>query len=148
MSSCASSAGRPLVNRQQLFSFTFFSILLLLIWQLGVILSPFFYPIMWARHSRHHVLSALPKTPAPAWEAVETRGGDHDGHGHGHRGVAGRLFDFSGINEAVQAYDTVGNGFEKDDCTIWARPSHNCRSSAVEPGYVWSPVILSNQRPT
>jgi predicted PurR-regulated permease PerM len=36
------------VNRRQLFSVTFFSILLLLIWQLAVILSPFFYPIMWA----------------------------------------------------------------------------------------------------
>ena len=36
------------VTRKQIFSFTFFCILLLLIWQLGVILSPFFYPIMWA----------------------------------------------------------------------------------------------------
>ena len=51
-----------LVTRKQIFSFTFFCILLLLIWQLGVILSPFFYPIMWAAHSRHNVLSALPKT--------------------------------------------------------------------------------------
>lgn len=36
------------MTRKQIFSFTFFSILIILIWQLGVILSPFFYPILWA----------------------------------------------------------------------------------------------------
>ena len=58
------------------FSVTFFTILLLLMWLLGIILSPFFYPILWALilattfyplytkflkrlHNRRHVTAAI-----------------------------------------------------------------------------------------
>ena len=67
------------VTRRQLFSFTFFSILLILIWQLGVILSPFFYPIVWAVivaatfYPLNRKLLALLEHRRPLGAAVMTR---------------------------------------------------------------------------
>ncbi len=94
-----------LVNRRQLFSITFFSILLLLIWQLAVILSPFFYPIMWA--------VILAATFYPLYmKLLHVLGGRH------HLGAVimtlmvmaiavlpAVYLIFLGINEAVQAYE-------------------------------------------
>ena len=36
------------MSRRQLFTVTFLLVFLLLLWQLGLILSPFFSPILWA----------------------------------------------------------------------------------------------------
>ncbi len=99
------------VTRKQIFSFTFFCILLLLIWQLGVILSPFFYPIMWAlilattfyplyrklltRLNRRPQLSAAIMTVMVMAMAV----------------LPAVYLIFLGINEAAQAYDTVVQWF-------------------------------------
>jgi len=93
------------VNRRQLFSITFFSILLLLIWQLAVILSPFFYPIMWA------VILAATFYPLYV-KLLHVVGGRH------HLGAVimtlmvmaiavlpAVYLIFLGINEAVQAYE-------------------------------------------
>ncbi len=99
------------VTRKHIFSFTFFCILLLLIWQLGVILSPFFYPIMWAlilattfyplyrklliRLNRRPQLSAAIMTVMVMAMAV----------------LPAVYLIFLGINEAAQAYDTVVQWF-------------------------------------
>lgn len=101
------------VTRRQIFSVTFFSILIVLIWQLGVILSPFFYPIMWAviltatfyslhgklldrLQGRRHI-TALIMTALVMAIAV----------------LPAVYLIFLGINEAVQAYDTATQWFRE-----------------------------------
>jgi predicted PurR-regulated permease PerM len=101
------------VTRKQIFSVTFFAILIVLIWQLGVILSPFFYPILWAV-----VLAAT-------FYPLHTR---LLGWLQGHRHIAAVIMTFIvmamavlpavyliflGINEAVQAYETASQWFRE-----------------------------------
>ncbi|HEX2056258.1 MAG TPA: AI-2E family transporter [Nitrospiraceae bacterium] len=101
------------MTRRQIFSVTFFSILIILIWQLGVILSPFFYPIMWA------VVLAATFYPLHAKLLDRLQGRRH---------VAAVMMTalvmamavlpavyliFLGINEAVQAYDTTTQWFRQ-----------------------------------
>ena len=99
------------MTRRQLFSFTFFSIVLLLTWQLGVILSPFFYPIMWAviltatfyplyqkilaAFKNRRELAAMVMTVMVMSIAV----------------LPAIYLIFLGINEAVQAYETAAEWF-------------------------------------
>jgi predicted PurR-regulated permease PerM len=95
------------LTSKQVFSVTFFSILLLLMWQLGIILSPFFYPILWALilattfyplykrllvrlHNRRHVTAASMTFMVLAIAVLP-----------------GTYLMFLGINEAVQAYETT-----------------------------------------
>ena len=100
------------MTRRQIFSFTFFCILVLLIWQLGVILSPFFYPIMWAliltvtfyplyrkllvQLNQRSQLAAAVMTVMVMAIAV----------------LPAVYLIFLGINEAVQAYNTVVQWFK------------------------------------
>ena len=100
------------MTRRQIFSFTFFCILVLLIWQLGVILSPFFYPIMWAliltvtfyplyrkllvQLNQRSQLAAAVMTVMVLAIAV----------------LPAVYLIFLGINEAVQAYNTVVQWFK------------------------------------
>ncbi|WP_447601591.1 AI-2E family transporter [Nitrospira sp. Nam80] len=101
------------MSRKQIFSVTFFSILVVLIWQLGVILSPFFYPILWA--------VILAATFYPLHATVLNRL-------NGRRHIAAVLMTsmvmaiavlpavyliFLGINEAVQAYETATQWFRE-----------------------------------
>lgn len=101
------------MTRRQLFSFTFFSIVLLLTWQLGVILSPFFYPIMWA--------VILAATFYPLYRKLLIRL-----HGRQQLGAAvmtvmvmaiavlpAVYLIFLGIHEAVQAYETAAQWFRE-----------------------------------
>ena len=95
------------MTSKQIFAITFFSILLLLTWQLGIILSPFFYPIMWAiilattfyplytkllvrLHDRRHVAAAVMTLMVMAIAVLPAM-----------------YLIFLGINEAVQAYETT-----------------------------------------
>lgn len=95
------------MTSKQLFAITFFSIVLLLTWQLGIILSPFFYPIMWA-----FILAA---TFYPLFTKLLVRL-------HNRRQLGAAVMTlmvlaiavlpavyliFLGIQEAVQAYDTT-----------------------------------------
>ena len=101
------------MTRKQIFSVTFFCILLLLIWQLGLILSPFFFPIMWAL--------ILATTFYPLYRRLLVRVNDR-------RPLGAALMTlmvlaiavlpavyliFLGINEAVQAYGTVAQWFRE-----------------------------------
>ena len=101
------------MTRKQIFSVTFFCILLLLIWQLGLILSPFFYPIMWAL--------ILATTFYPLYRRLLVRVNHR-------RPLGAALMTFMvlaiavlpavyliylGINEAVQAYGTVAQWFRE-----------------------------------
>ncbi|MEO5957043.1 MAG: AI-2E family transporter [Nitrospiraceae bacterium] len=101
------------MTRKQLFSFTFFAVVLLLTWQMGVILSPFFYPIMWA--------VILTTTFYPLYRKLLIRL-----HGRKHLGAAimtimvmsiavlpAVYLIFLGINEAIQAYDTAAQWFRE-----------------------------------
>ena len=95
------------MTSKQIFAITFFSILLLLAWQLVVILSPFFYPIMWAvilattfyplyikllirLHNRRHVAAGIMTMMVLAIAVLPAM-----------------YLIFLGINEAVQAYETT-----------------------------------------
>ena len=95
------------MTSKQVFSVTFFGILLLLMWQMGIILSPFFYPIMWAvmlattfyplftkllirLHNRRNLVATI-MTLIVLTIAV----------------LPGMYLIFLGINEAVQAYETT-----------------------------------------
>ena len=101
------------MTRKQIFSVTFFSILLVLVWQLGVILSPFFYPILWA--------VILTATFYPLHATLLN-------HFKGRRHITAVLMTsmvmaiavlpavyliFLGINEAVQAYETATQWFRE-----------------------------------
>ena len=101
------------MTRKQIFSVTFFCILLLLIWQLGIILSPFFFPIMWAL--------ILATTFYPLYRRLLV-------HVKDRRSLGAALMTlmvlaiavlpavyliFLGINEAVQAYGTVAQWFRE-----------------------------------
>ena len=99
------------MTRRQIFSITFFLILSVLIWQLGIILSPFFYPIMWAviltatfypaymkllaGLKEQRQLSAIVMTLLVMAMAV----------------VPAVYLIFIGIQEAVQAYETATQWF-------------------------------------
>jgi len=95
------------VTSKQVFAITFFSILLLLTWQLGVILSPFFYPIMWA--------VILATTFYPLYTRLLIR--LHDRRQLGAAIMTLMVLAIAvlpamylivlGINEAVQAYETT-----------------------------------------
>ncbi|MBI4001941.1 MAG: AI-2E family transporter [Nitrospira defluvii] len=101
------------MTRRQLFSFTFFSIVLVLTWQLGVILSPFFYPIMWAvilaatfYPLYQKVLAVLKnrREPAAAVMTVMVMS----------IAVLPAIYlIFLGIHEAVQAYETAAQWFRE-----------------------------------
>lgn len=101
------------VTSKQLFSFTFFSIVLLLTWQLGIILSPFFYPIMWA--------VILAATFYPLYTKLLIR--LHDRRQLGAAAMTlivlaiavlpAVYLIFLGINEAVQAYETAAQWFRE-----------------------------------
>jgi predicted PurR-regulated permease PerM len=101
------------VTRRQLFSITFFSIVILLTWQLGIILSPFFYPIMWA--------VILAATFYPLYRRLLIRL-------HGRQQLAAAVMTtmvmaiavlpavyliYLGIGEAVQAYETAIQWFRE-----------------------------------
>lgn len=104
--------GAP-VTRRQLFSITFFSIVILLTWQLGIILSPFFYPIMWAvilaatfyplyrkllncLHGRQQVAAAVMTAMVMAIAVLPAV-----------------YLIYLGIGEAVQAYETAIQWFRE-----------------------------------
>lgn len=101
------------MTRRQLFSFTFFSIVLVLTWQLGVILSPFFYPIMWA------VILAVTFYPLNQRLLDVLR--DRRQLGASIMTVTVMAIAvlpaiyliFLGINEAVQAYETAAQWFRE-----------------------------------
>lgn len=99
------------MTRKQLFSFTFFAVVLLLTWQMSVILSPFFYPITWA--------VILAATFYPIYKKLLIRL-----HGRQQLGAVvmtlmvlaiavlpAVYLIFLGINEAVQAYETAAQWF-------------------------------------
>ena len=101
------------MTSKQLFSVTFFSILLLLTWQLGVILSPFFYPIMWA--------VILAATFYPLYRKLLVRLHDRPQLGAAIMTLMvlaiavlpAVYLIFLGINEAVQAYETAEEWFRE-----------------------------------
>jgi predicted PurR-regulated permease PerM len=101
------------VTRKHIFSATFFSILILLIWQLGLILSPFFYPIMWA------VILATTFYPLHAKLLDHLRGRRHFASVILTAmimliAVAPAVYlIFLGIGEAVQAYETATRWFRE-----------------------------------
>ena len=101
------------VTRRQLFSFTFFSIVLLLMWQLGIILSPFFYPIMWAViltatfYPLYQKLLAILKERRQLGAAIMTV------MVMAIAVLPALYLIFLGINEAVQAYETAAQWFRE-----------------------------------
>ena len=101
------------MTRKQIFSITFFSVLLVLVWQLGVILSPFVYPILWAviltatfyplhtkllnyLNGRRHITAVLMTGLVMAIVVLPAV-----------------YLIFLGIHEAVQAYETATEWFRQ-----------------------------------
>lgn len=101
------------MTRRQVFSFTFFSIVLFLIWQLGIILSPFFYPIMWAVilaatfYPLNQKLFGLLDNRRELGAAVMTVTVMSIAV------LPAIYLIFLGINEAVQAYETAAQWFRE-----------------------------------
>ncbi|MCE3224659.1 MAG: conserved rane protein of unknown function [Nitrospira sp.] len=99
------------MTRRQIFSFTFFCILLVLIWQLGVILSPFFYPIMWALILATTFYPLYRKLLVRLKHLPQIAAALMTGTVMSIAVLPAIYLIFLGINEAIQAYNTMVQWF-------------------------------------
>ncbi len=101
------------MNRKQIFSFTFFAIVLILIWQLGVILSPFFYPIVWAVILTATFYPLYLKILAILKQRREPAAAVMTAMVMSIAVLPALYLIFLGINQGVQAYDSVTQWFRE-----------------------------------